>query len=98
MKAKEFENNEEVISSSDNRVKEYLEKKYGTFKCAGGSSFGLTLESAEEIVRIMKVNNLNSIWGMARFASFKKGKAEYLELVGNKKTFLIEEVEYDNSK
>lgn len=92
METKEWENKEETISSSDKRIQNFLEKKYGKFKDSGGCSIFLTKSECKSILSIMEDNDLDRIGGMSICGTFGDKKVNYFELVGNKKLFLIEEL------
>lgn len=86
---KHFSNPQQVLSSSDNRSREYLESKYGKMSGCGGANFNISLKGAKELVRVMEKNKLKRVWGDHLTGHFKEAEVSYIEVIGNKKTFLI---------
>lgn len=86
MKRIEFENPEEHISSSDNRIEDWLSENHGKWISGGGGGFSITKDICNEVMKIMKENDTDTIWGSDLTFNFdNKKKVRLLKLVTNKK-------------
>jgi hypothetical protein len=84
---KEFKNEEEVVSIDDLRVENWLKEKYGNWHSAIMESFSINKETCKDLLKIMKKNKIDKLWGDYLTLSFDKKEVSFLKLVGNKKLF-----------